>query len=44
MQDHHDDDREHYKRIEHVDVTYRTALVAGGQLPADWFTILQHYR
>lgn len=28
--------RQHYNRIEHVDVAHRTALVAGGRLPEGW--------
>ena len=28
--------RQHYKKIEHVDVAHRTAFVAGGRLPGDW--------
>jgi Ni/Co efflux regulator RcnB len=28
--------REHYKKIEHVDVAHRPEYVAGGHLPADW--------
>jgi len=28
--------REHYKKIEHVDVAHRHALVAGAKLPDDW--------
>jgi len=28
--------RQHYKKIEHVDVTHRTALVAGAHLSGDW--------
>jgi Ni/Co efflux regulator RcnB len=28
--------RQHYKKIEHVDVAHRTALVAGARLPDNW--------
>jgi Ni/Co efflux regulator RcnB len=28
--------RQHYKNIEHVDVSHRPQYVAGGRLPADW--------
>lgn len=28
--------REHYKKIEHVDVAHRAALVTGARLPGDW--------
>jgi len=28
--------RQHYKKIEHVDVAHRAAFVAGGRLPDDW--------
>lgn len=28
--------RQHYKKIEHVDVAHRTAFVAGAHLPENW--------
>lgn len=28
--------RQHYTKIEHVDVAHRHVLVAGGRLPGDW--------
>jgi len=33
--------REHYRKIEHVDVAHRHALVAGAKLPDDWHARLR---